>query len=160
MFLEEPPPYSYHVVATPSPLKVDPELRDQVFGYWFGPDEEIPDRPIGPPTGAVLPKRRSSFRDDAELLCLDLIPIDNYWIVMSELGRYTYAHTSGMSYDEEWVFVPVPEVAGPWPVRFRAEYAEPLVHSELTQYGEEARIRARQDAPAVQLRLRRIPNGR
>ncbi|HEX8107161.1 MAG TPA: hypothetical protein VF516_05500 [Kofleriaceae bacterium] len=148
------------MVATPSPLKVDPELRHQVFGYWFGPDEDIPDRPIGPPTGAVLPHPGSSFREDAELLCLDLIPIDNYWIVLSELGRYTYGHTSGLLYDEEWVFVPVRDaVDGKWPVRFLATYAESVEPSELAQYGEEVPTRARHDAPAVQLRLRRIANG-
>jgi hypothetical protein len=101
-----------HVQATsPSPLKVDPELRDQVFGYWVGPDEPIPDRPIGPPTGAVLPRPGSSFHD-AELLCLDLVPVENYWLVLSELGRYTYLHTTGLLHDEPWIFVPVREVLG------------------------------------------------
>lgn len=146
-------------VTAPSPLKVDPELRDQVFGYWFGPGEDIPSRPIGPPTGAVLPGPGSSFHD-AELLCLDLIPVDNYWLVLSELGRYTYDHTSGLLYGEEWRFVPVREVVGgEWPVRFLATYAEPLEPSALAQYGAEVLTRARLDAPAVQLRLRRIPNG-
>lgn len=159
MFAEEPATYSYHVQVATSPLKVDPELRGQVFGYWFGPDEDIPDRPIGPPTGAVLPLPGSSF-GDAELLCLDLIPVQNYWLVLSELGRYTYQHTSGLLYDEEWIFVPIREVVGGWPVRFLATYAESLKPSELARYGEEVVTRARQDALAVQLRLRRITNGR
>jgi len=159
VFPEELPPYSYHVqVASPSPLKVDPELREQIFGYWVGPDDEIPDRPIGPPTGAVLPLPGSSFRD-AELLCLDLMPVENYWLVLSELGRYTYRHTAGMLYGEEWVFVPVREVLGEWPVRFLATYAESLAPSALARYGAEAPARARHDAPVVQLRLRRIANG-
>jgi hypothetical protein len=146
-------------VASPSPWKVDPELRDQVFGYWVGPDEEdIPDRPIGPPTGAVLPLPGSSFRD-AELFCLDLIPVENYWLVLSELGRYTYQHTTGLLYDEQWFFVPVPEVLGEWPVRFIATYAQSLAPSALARYGEEVLTRARQDALAVQLHLRRITNG-
>jgi len=81
-------------VTSPSPLKVDPELRGQIFGYWFDPEEEILDRPIGPPTGAVLPRPGSSFRD-AELLCLDLVPVDNYWLVLSELGRYTVSPYNG-----------------------------------------------------------------
>jgi hypothetical protein len=159
VFAEEPQPYSYHVQAASSPLKVDPELQGQVFGYWFGPDEDIPDRPIGPPTGAVLPLPGSSF-DDAELLCLDLIPVENYWLVLSELGRYTYQHTTGMLYDEEWVFIPVREVLGAWPVHFIATYAESLTPSALARYGPEVLTRARQDALAVQLRLRRITNGR
>jgi hypothetical protein len=159
VFCAIPSPYISKVeVAAPSPLKVDPELRDQVFGYWFGPGEDIPSRPIGPPTGAVLPGPGSSFHDP-ELLCLDLIPIDNYWIVMSELGRYSYDHTSGLLYDEEWKFVPVPGVAGPWPVSFIATYAEPLEPSGFARYGAEVPARARHDARAVQLRLRRVPNG-
>lgn len=159
MFDDVPPPYSCHVqVASPSPFKVDFELRDQVFGYWFGPGEDIPSRPIGPPTGAVLPRPGSSFRD-AELLCLDLIPFDNYWLVLSELGRYTYDHTSGLLYGEEWRFVPVPAVLGEWPVYFVATYADPLDPSALARYGAEVPPRARHDAPAVQLHLRRIANG-
>jgi hypothetical protein len=140
-------------------LKVDPELRDQVFGYWFGPDEPIPDRPIGPPTGAVLPRPGSSFRD-AEILCLDLVPVENYWLVLSELGRYTYRHTTGLLHDEEWIFVPVLEALGMWPARFAATYAESLAPSALARYGAEVPTRARPDALAVQLRLRRITNGR
>jgi hypothetical protein len=145
--------------ASPSPLKVDPELRGQIFGYWFDPDEEISDRPIGPPTGAVLPKPGSSFRD-AELLCLDLVPVDNYWLVLSELGRYTYRHTTGMLHDEPWIFVPVREELGIWPARFAVTFAESLVPSALSKYGSEVPARARPDALAVQLRLRRIPDGR
>jgi hypothetical protein len=79
--------------------------------------------------------------------------------VLSELGRYTYDHTSGLLYDEEWKFVPVPEVVGAWPVYFIATYAESVEPPALARYGAEVPARARQDAPAVQLRLRRITNG-
>jgi len=64
-----------------------------------------------------------------------------------------------MLYGEEWVFVPVREVLGEWPVRFLATYAESLAPSALARYGAEAPARARHDAPVVQLRLRRIANG-
>ncbi len=107
----------------------------------------------------MLPRPGSSFRD-AEILCLDLVPVENYWLVLSELGRYTYDHTTGMLYDEEWVFVPVREVLGAWPVRFAATYAESVAPSALARYGAEVSARARPDALAVQLRLRRITNGR
>jgi hypothetical protein len=136
-------------------VKVDPELPDQVFGYWFGPREAIPARPIGPPTGAVLPKPGTTFRD-AELFCLDLVPVENYWLVLSELGRYTYLHTSGLLHNEKWFFVPVQETLGEWPVRFSASYAPSLPWAKLDQYGREVLERARPDAPAVQLRLRRV----
>jgi hypothetical protein len=147
-------------VAPSSPVRVDPELPGQVFGYWIDPDEdEIPDRPIGPPTGAILPRPGASIRD-GELLCLDLVPVENYWVVLSELGRYTYLHTTGLLHGEPWIFVPVPSVLGTWPVRFAARFAESLTPAALAAYGGDAAARARKDALAVQLRLRRIVHGR
>lgn len=138
-------------------MKVDPELPRQVFGYWFGPGEPVSKRPVGPPTGAVLPRINSSFSEDVELDCLDLVPVQNYWLVLSDLGRYTYRHTSGMLHRERWLFVPVPDaLEGRWPVRFHASYAPSLALERLKEWGPEAPLRARKDAPAVQLRLRQV----
>ena len=80
--------------------------------------------------------------------------------MLSELGRYTYQHTTGLLHDEEWIFVPVREALGAWPVRFAATYADSLAPSALVRYGAEVPARARPDALAVQLRLRRITDGR
>jgi hypothetical protein len=80
--------------------------------------------------------------------------------VLSELGRYTYRHTTGMLYDEPWIFVPVREALGIWPARFAVTFAESLTPSALARYGAEVSARARPDALAVQLRLRRIADGR
>jgi hypothetical protein len=138
-------------------VKVDPELPCQVFGYWFGPEEHVSVRPVGPPSGAVLPRANSSFSRETELDCLDLVPVQNYWRVLSDLGRYIYRHTSGVLHGERWIFVPVPEaLEGRWPVRFRVSYAPSLTWDSLKAWGREAALRARKDAPTVQLHLRRV----
>jgi hypothetical protein len=136
-----------------SDLPLKPELERQVFGYWFGPGEDIPPAPVGSPTGAVLPRQAATIKD-AELISLDLVPVHNYWLVLSELGRYTYRHTSGLLVGEEWRFVPVADAVGSWPVVFVTTFAESIAPTELEKhYGFEASTRARIDAPAVQLHL-------
>jgi hypothetical protein len=73
------------------------------------------------------------------VLCLDL----------SEPGQ----HTSGLLHDE-WRFVPVPEAVGDWPVVFVLTHADSLTREEINAwYGPDAALRARPDAPAVQLCL-------
>jgi hypothetical protein len=130
-----------------------PERDRQVFGYWFGPKEEIPSAPTGRPTGAVLPEIGKDLRAP-ELICLDLVPIDNYWVVLSELGRYTYRHTAELVYGEEMRFVPVPDAVGAWPIIFGVQYADSIEREALAaKYGLDAWENARPDARAVQLRL-------
>ena len=146
--------YARGVAAPIRRIKLNPELPEQVFGYWFGEGERVPSKPVGAPTGAVLPRPGATL-SEASLLCLDLVPVENYWLVLTELGRYTYRHTSGLLQKERWFFVPVPDAVGRWPARFEASSAPSLPWEELDLYGIEARARARQDAPAVQLRLRR-----
>ncbi len=112
---------------------------------------------MGRPTGAVLPRTGKDLRA-ADLVCLDLVPVENYWLVLSELGRYTYRHTSGLLHDEKWCFVPVPDAVDGWPVAFSVEYAESTAPNMIAaSYGIEAEGRARPDASAVQLRLVRLP---
>jgi hypothetical protein len=124
-------------------LRIDPELDRQVFGYWFAPGEAISPFPPGRPTGAVLPRIGASL-DDPEVRCLDL----------SEPGRHTYRHTSGLLHDQQWRFVPVPEAVGDWPVVFALTHADSLTREEINAwYGPDAALRARPDVPAVQLRL-------
>jgi hypothetical protein len=135
---------------------VKPEVRGQVAGYWFGPGERVPRKPVGLPTGALLPARGSSVADD-ELLCLDLVPFQHFWIPLSEAGRYTYRHSSGILFDTQpWLFVPVPEATGGrWPVKFLVSYGTPLERAAVEErYGKEVARRARPDVPAVQLRLK------
>jgi hypothetical protein len=135
-------------------MPILPEVTGQVAGYWFGPGESVPAHPVGRPTGAVLPERRSTF-SEAVITCLDLVPVQNYWLVLSELGRYTYRHTSGLLLDEKWIFVPVPEAAGKWPRKYDVSYGPALPPVQIAAaYGIEAAQRARPDANAVQLRLR------
>ena len=136
-----------------SDLRLAPELDRQLFGYWFGPGEDIPRAPIGWPTGAVLPRSGQGVELD-DFICLDLVPVNNYWLVLSERGRYTYRHTAGLLNGEAWRFVPVKEPAGSWPVVFDANFAPPLgPHAIESHFGFEAASRSRPDAPAVQLRL-------
>lgn len=91
-----------------------------------------------------------------EVVCLDLVPVHNYWLVLSELGRYTYRHTAGLLNGEEWRFVPVKEAVGMWPMVFSVSFANSIAIGEIeARYGFEASTRTRLDAPAVQLRLRR-----
>jgi hypothetical protein len=86
----------------------------------------------------VLPRIGASL-EGPEVLCLDL----------SEPGQ----HTSGLLHDE-WRFVPVPEAVGDWPVVFVLTHADSLTCEEInTCYGPDAALRARPDAPAVQLCL-------
>jgi hypothetical protein len=134
-------------------VRIAPELDRQVFGYWFGPDELIPPSPVGRPMGAVLPILGASM-DAPEIVCLDLVLVQNDWAVLSELGRYTYRHTWGLMHDEEWRFVPVPEAVGDWPEAFAVAMAPSLTYAELeARYGAEVASRARSDAPNVQLCL-------
>jgi hypothetical protein len=138
-----------------SDLPLKPELEHQVFGYWFGPGEPIPPAPVGAPTGAVLPRQIATMKD-AELICLDLVPVHNYWLVLSELGRYTYRHTSGLLSGEEWRFVPVADAVGSWPIVFVASFDDSIAPTGIEKhYGFEASTRARLDAPVVQLHLMR-----
>ncbi len=137
--------------------QLEPELLRQVFGYWFGPSEEIPDAPIGRPTGAVLPELGRDLHEQ-DLVCLDLISVQNYWLVLSELGRYTYRHTTGLLHDEQWRFVPVPDAVDRWPVVFSVTYTDSIEPDAIAAgYGDEASTRTRRDAAAVQLRLVRQP---
>jgi hypothetical protein len=131
----------------------EPERARQVFGYWFGPSEEVPSAPLGRPTGAVLPVLGTDLRAP-ELICLDLVPVENYWLILSEVGRYTYRHTTGLLYGEQFRFVPVREAVGTWPVVFLVEYAESIAPEMIAaRYGVDAAGHARKDARAVQLRL-------
>jgi hypothetical protein len=139
-----------------SNLWLVPELDRQVFGYWFGPGDDILGAPMGWPTGAVLPPENGAITDP-EVVCLDLVPVHNYWLVLSELGRYTYRHTAGLLNGEEWRFVPVKEAVGMWPMIFSVSFVESIATGAIeARYGFEASTRARVDAPAVQLCLRRL----
>lgn len=143
------------VIQRSTQPRLEPELARQVFGYWFGPSEEIPNAPVGRPTGAVLPEIGKDLRAQ-ELVCLDLVPVENYWLVLSEMGRYTYRHTTGLLYGEPFCFAPVREAVDEWPVVFSVAYTESIAPQAIAaKYGIDAAARARTDAPAVQLHLTR-----
>src|SRR5512134_791152 len=93
----------------------------------------------------------------APLPPLTAAPPQLHWCyLVSELGRYTYRHTAGLLNGEEWRFVPVKEAVRMWPVVFSVDFASSIATGEIeARYGFEASTRARLDAPAVRLRLRR-----
>ena len=133
------------------------EIPGQVNGFWFAPDAEIPDVAPGyRPTGAVLPRPDGS--NEAELTCLDLVPIETAWLPLSEAGRYTYAHSEGLMRDERWRFRTIGSATAK-AIAYEAVYAESLsTPAEVARlYGDEAARRSRPDRPIVQLRLRRLP---
>ncbi len=131
-------------------------IDGQVFGYWCGAVREVPDKPQGRPTGAILlPAGESLDRD--EVSCLDLSVFDSIWAVMPEHSKYTYSHTCELQYDDnELLFIPVPEVLDAWPVKFRVKFGEPIGIDEISKlYGDEAASRASEERLSLTLRLSR-----
>jgi len=134
-------------------------ISGMIEGTWVGPDQEIqrPDRL----SSALLPRVSSSPNDDAELQCLDLVqaptvepPNDWIWAVMSTAATYNHSHTMGLNRRDPWHFVTW--AFGDQRV-YSVEYDEPLPHNRIARlYGKTAAARARDDHPAVQLRLRRV----
>jgi hypothetical protein len=133
---------------------VNNELAGQIYGYWFEPGARIPSSPVGCPTGAVLPRLWEDL-NRSETFCLDLVTVEGRWLVLSELGRHTHLHSSGLLRRERWRFVPVPEaVDGEWPAAFSACFVDSIGYANIEEcYGQEATRGARADSPSVQLRL-------
>lgn len=77
------------------------------------------------------------------------------WYPLSEAGRYTYLHSSGLIYGERYRFVPRTQ---PWATEVyeAADYGEFLEPAEVARlYGQEAAARARPDRKTVQFVLSR-----
>lgn len=145
----------YAPTVSPSTRK---EIPGQFLGYWLEPGRPVAAIPTGiRETGAVLRRLDDQTSDNFE--CLDLVLVDAaamfIWMPLSDAGRYTYAHSSGLLRGEPWRFAA--RVAAGW-VEYLASYSSSLQPSQLLfAYGAEAQARARRDIPAVQLRLRAIP---
>jgi hypothetical protein len=142
-------------------LKIDPELLRQVFGFWLEPGESVPSWPpryegrIVRPTGAVLPPLDVPVLDVSEVICLDLITMENYWLPLSKQSLYTYKHSWCLLNGEVWRFIPIKEAVGSWPVVYEVFLASPVSSDEIGAiYGEDVASRAPQ-RPIVQLRLMR-----
>ena len=138
---------------SPVPREV---LEGQLSGYWLDRDQPTTPRPTYEYTGAVLPRRNEA--DLVDFVCLDLVLVDAgpqfVWLPLSEVGRYTYAHSLGLIYGESWRFVIYDR--GGVIQEYAASYDEALPQERIAYYyGNDAAMRARQDYPAVQLRLRR-----
>jgi hypothetical protein len=131
-------------------------LEGQLSGYWLDRDQPTPPRPTYEYTGAVL--LRSDEDDLVDFRCLDLVLVDAgskfVWLPLSEMGRHTYAHSLGLIYGEPWRLVIYDRGGGIQ--AYDASYDESLPQERIAYYyGNDAAMRARQDYPTVQLRLRR-----
>jgi hypothetical protein len=138
---------------SPTPREV---IEGQLSGYWLDRDQPTPPRPTYEYTGAVLPRRDEDRLVD--FLCLDLVLVEVgptfVWLPLSDVGRYTYAHSLGLIYGEPWRLVIYDR--GGVIEEYDATYGESLPPERIAyHYGNDAAMRARQDYPAVQLRLRR-----
>jgi hypothetical protein len=135
-------------------------IEGQLSGYWLDRDRPVPPRPTYAYTGAFLPRRDEKALVD--FLCLDLVRVDAgpgpgfVWLPLSDVGRYTYAHSLGLLYGEAWRLVVYD--CGGIVQKYEAAYGEALLPEQIAcHYGDDAALRARQDYPTVQLRLRRLP---
>lgn len=141
-----------------SPSAPRERIDGQISGYWIDRDRPAPPQlPRYQFTGAVLPRVGETKLDD--FVCLDLVLVDAgptfVWLPLSEAGRYTYSHSLGLLYGEPWRLVVyandgrIDEYDAAYD-----EYLPPGSNLVAQHYGREAEIRARQDYPTVQLRLR------
>jgi hypothetical protein len=134
----------------PAADDVTETIAGQVTGYWFGPRDEIPPRPEGRPTGAVLAELGGTLYTAP---CLDLVLVNYLWVPLSMTGAPTYMHAAGLMAQETWRFVLADE---PWPSIAIAELATPLPPTQIqAKFGIDAHVRARHDREAVQIRFRR-----
>jgi DNA-binding transcriptional ArsR family regulator len=147
-----------HLIVEPSdPGRSIPEM---IEGVWVHGSNDIPAR-SPQVSNAVLPRLSADPVHDHELRCLDLVQVptvephgDWMWMVLSTLATGTYAHSEGLRDREPWRFVT-------WAFGDRREYAveldEPVPYDRIASlFGSTAAARARANAPAVQLRLRRL----
>jgi hypothetical protein len=128
------------------------ELPRMIVGAWIGPGQEVrvPERP----TGGLLPPIAS----DPDGPCLDLVQVqtadDWAWAVLSDAGTDVYQHAIGLSRGERWRFAT--NARGKTRL-YAAEAIAPLPPDQIAaRYGDVAAAHARQDRPALQLRLRPI----
>jgi hypothetical protein len=131
-------------------------IEGQLFGYWLDQDRPTPPRPTYEYTGAVLP--RLAEKDLIDFVCLDLVLVDAgptfVWLPLSDVGRYAYSRSLGLIYDEPWSLAIYDH--GDIVQEYDDAYAESLPQEQIAYYyGNAAAMKARQDYPAVQLRLRR-----
>jgi hypothetical protein len=131
-------------------------LRRMIEGEWIVPDRDV-DRPQRP-SSAVLPALSAEPERDASFVCLDLVqaptvtpPNDWTWIVLSDAATSVYSHTIAMTAGQ-------PRLFATWDHGDLRVYEAKLVPSLppgkiRLLYGDEAAARAREDLPAVQIRL-------
>ena len=138
--------------------KVD-HIDRMVDGSWLEPYGAVPThRPIARSVSAVLPRLDADRRSADGFVALDLVlaeviqPRGEFrWLVLSDAGIYTYGHTIGLNLGERWRFIAWDDGR---PSVYSVQYGEPLDHALIADlYGAEIRDRARDDRPAVQLRL-------
>lgn len=153
-------------------LGYEPDLETQLPGWWYGLDDELPDRePPWRPTGALLPEAPSGpggdgdgdcggdgggpadLRDGAR--CLVMVEVDDCWLVLSERGLRTYAFGQRLADGEGVRFV---RSTGHGLEVWRAMAAGVIEVAGIeARFGAEAAERARKDAPAVLVTVTREP---
>lgn len=154
-------------------LGYEPDLETQLPGWWYGFDDELPDRePPWRPTGALVPALASrpggegegdcgdgagpaDLRDGAR--CLVMVEVDDCWLVLSERGLRTYAFGQRLADGEGVRFV---RKTGTGLEVWRVMAAGVIDVADIgARFGAEAAERARKDAPAVLVTVSREPGG-
>ena len=135
------------------------DLDRQISGFWLDPGRPVPtQQPAYYPTGAILlPLDTSNTSIASEFVCLDLVlvpkwnDVDHCWVPLSEAGRYTYAHSMGLMHGEVWRLAIWDQS-----VRiYEASFADSIPSEQIAErYGAAAAAAARNDYPAVQLKMR------
>ncbi len=127
-------------------------MKRQRLGWWFENIEHAPElEPQHKPTGALL---FEGEKENPPGNALVLVDVDNYWCVLSELGRGTYRASAQLTNGQEMFFIPQKDDfylhLEMWKVRF-VDFLEFDRISDL--FGPEAEDRARPDAPSIRVEV-------
>jgi hypothetical protein len=126
-------------------LRYEPDLAEQILGWWYGRDDELPTRePPWRPTGSLLVEGGGDLREGAR--CLVLVEVDDCWFVLSERALLTYAF--GIRLDNREPLRFVDQRLETW----RVEQAGAIdIEQVRARFGAGAAERAREDAASVEV---------
>ena len=131
-------------------LGYSPEVMGQVTGYWFEEDDVPATKPTYDSDGALLILPESGNGNGRR--ALDLVRIGYEWRVLSHAAVLTYIHTTGIRRGERWVLATYGTDAS-ISRRFLATSIEEFAVAEVAKLGGHVAGRARDDYPAVLLRI-------
>jgi hypothetical protein len=126
-------------------LDYRPDIEGQQEGWWYTDRENVPfDLPSYHPTGALL------FEKGTESLpaqALTLVDIDDYWMVLSELGARTYIAGTRFVEGDDMFFCP----SGRDTVEiWRVSPVDPIPFDDIARRFDPAAVdRARDDAVSI-----------